>query len=39
MERRLIARAGVVAVGLFCGLASDLVIGSRDGVEHRTRRP
>jgi len=39
MERRLIARAGVVAVGLFCGLATELVIGSHDGVEHRTRRP
>lgn len=39
MELRLIARAGVVAVGLFCGLATDLVIGSHDGVEHRTRRP
>ncbi len=39
MELRLIARAGVVAVGLFCGLATDLVIGSRDGVQHRTRRP
>lgn len=39
MELRLIARAGVMAVGLFCGLASDLVIGSPDGVEHRTTRP
>ncbi|MGI8851626.1 MAG: ribose-5-phosphate isomerase RpiA [Acidimicrobiales bacterium] len=39
LELRLIARAGVVAVGLFCGLATDLVIGGRDGVEHRTRRP
>jgi len=39
MERRLIARAGVVAVGLLCGLATELVIGSHDGVEHRTRRP
>lgn len=39
MELRLIARAGVVAVGLFCGLATDLVIGSPKGVEHRTRRP
>jgi ribose 5-phosphate isomerase A len=38
MELRLIARAGVAAVGLFCGLTSDLVIGSRDGVEHRTTR-
>ncbi len=39
LELRLIARAGVAAVGLFCGLASDLVIGSPDGVEHRMRRP
>jgi ribose 5-phosphate isomerase len=33
---RLLARAGVAEVGLFCGLTSDLIIAPRAGVEHRT---
>jgi ribose 5-phosphate isomerase A len=33
----LLARAGIVEVGLFCGLASDLVVGTPNGVEHRPR--
>lgn len=37
LSARLVARAGVVEVGLFCGLTSDLVIGAPSGVEHRTR--
>jgi ribose 5-phosphate isomerase A len=32
---RLLSRAGVVEVGLFCGLVNDLVIGTPTGVEHR----
>ncbi|MGH9129536.1 MAG: ribose-5-phosphate isomerase RpiA [Acidimicrobiales bacterium] len=36
LEAKLLARAGVVEVGLFCGLTTDLVIGAPDGVEHRT---
>jgi ribose-5-phosphate isomerase len=32
---RLLARAGVAEVGLFCGLTSDLIIATRAGVEHR----
>jgi ribose 5-phosphate isomerase A len=31
----LLSRAGVVEVGLFCGLVNDLVIGTPTGVEHR----
>jgi ribose 5-phosphate isomerase A len=38
LEAELRARAGVVEVGLFVGLATDLVVGGRDGVEHRARR-
>jgi ribose 5-phosphate isomerase A len=30
----LLARAGVVETGLFCGLTTDLVIGTPSGVEH-----
>lgn len=37
LSARLVARAGVVEVGLFCGLTSDLVIGGPAGVEHTTR--
>lgn len=33
----LLERAGVVEVGLFCGLASEVVIGTSAGVEHRLR--
>ncbi|MGH9071377.1 MAG: ribose-5-phosphate isomerase RpiA [Acidimicrobiales bacterium] len=36
LSAKLVARAGVVEVGLFCGLATDLVIGTPDGVEHTT---
>jgi ribose 5-phosphate isomerase A len=32
---RLLARAGVAEVGLFCGLTSDLIIATPAGVEHR----
>jgi len=37
----LVSRAGVVEVGLFCGLVDDLVVGTATGVEHRlgSRRP
>jgi ribose 5-phosphate isomerase len=33
---RLLARAGVVEVGLFCGLTSDLIIATPAGVKHRS---
>jgi ribose 5-phosphate isomerase A len=33
----LLVRAAVAEVGLFCGLASDLFIATRDGVEDRER--
>lgn len=33
----LVKRAGVVEVGLFCHLVSDLVVGTPAGVEHRVR--
>jgi ribose 5-phosphate isomerase A len=32
---RLLARAGVAEVGLFCGLTSDLIAATPAGVEHR----
>ncbi|HET9732818.1 MAG TPA: ribose-5-phosphate isomerase RpiA [Acidimicrobiales bacterium] len=32
LDRRLTARAGVVETGLFCGLATDLVVGGQNGV-------
>lgn len=36
----LLARAGVVEVGLFCGLVSEIVVGAATGVKHRPgRRP
>ncbi len=31
----LLSRAGIVEVGLFCGLTTDLVIGTPDGVDHQ----
>jgi ribose 5-phosphate isomerase A len=34
---RLQARAGVVAHGLFLGLATDVIIAGLSGIEHRTR--
>lgn len=38
LETELRTRAGVVEVGLFVGLATDLVVGTADGVDHRVRR-
>ena len=35
---RLQGRAGVVAHGLFLGLATDVIVAGPSGVEHRTRR-
>jgi ribose 5-phosphate isomerase A len=37
LETELRTRAGVVEVGLFVGLTTDLVVGGPDGVEHRVR--
>jgi ribose 5-phosphate isomerase A len=37
LARALEERAGVVAHGLFLGLATDLLVASEHGVEHRTR--
>jgi ribose 5-phosphate isomerase A len=37
LARQLQARAGVVAHGLFLGLATDLIIAGPEGVEHRRR--
>jgi len=34
---RLAARAGIVAHGLFLGLATDLIVAGPAGIEHRTR--
>ena len=34
---RLLHRAGVVEVGLFLGLATDVYVAHPDGVEHLTR--
>lgn len=36
-EARLRARAGVVATGLFLGMATDVLVAGEGGVEHRTR--
>lgn len=36
-EQEAEKRAAVAEVGLFCGLASDLIIATCDGVEHRKR--
>jgi ribose 5-phosphate isomerase A len=38
LASRLQARAGVVAHGLFLGLATDVIVAGPSGVEHRTRR-
>lgn len=35
---RLQARAGVVAHGLFLGLATDVIVAGLSGIEHRTRQ-
>lgn len=37
LAARLEARAGIVAHGLFLGLATDVIIAGPSGVEHRTR--
>ena len=37
LAARLEARAGVVAHGLFLGIATDVIVAGRAGVEHRTR--
>jgi ribose 5-phosphate isomerase A len=31
------ARTGIVAHGLFLGMATDLLVAGDDGIEHRTR--
>jgi ribose 5-phosphate isomerase A len=38
LAAQLQARAGVVAHGLFLGLATDVIIAGRSGVEHRMRQ-
>jgi ribose 5-phosphate isomerase A len=38
LAEQLQARAGVVAHGLFLGLATDVIVAGSSGVEHRTRR-
>jgi ribose 5-phosphate isomerase A len=37
LARELDARTGIVAHGLFLGLATDLLVAGDDGTEHRTR--
>ena len=37
LSKVLLARAGVVEVGLFCDLVNDLIVGTSTGVEHRAR--
>ncbi len=37
LARRLESRAGIVAHGLFLGLATDLITASADGIRHLTR--
>jgi ribose 5-phosphate isomerase A len=37
LAARLQARAGVVAHGLFLGLATDVIVAGASGIEHRTR--
>lgn len=37
LAEQLSHRAGIVAHGLFIGLATDLLVGTRTGVTHRTR--
>ena len=38
LAAELQARAGVVAHGLFLGLATDVIVVGRSGVDHRVRR-
>jgi ribose 5-phosphate isomerase A len=38
LAAQLQARAGVVAHGLFLGLATDVIVAGPSGVEHRMRR-
>ena len=35
--RELDARTGIVAHGLFLGMATDLLVAGDDSIEHRTR--
>jgi ribose 5-phosphate isomerase A len=37
LAAKLQGRAGVVAHGLFLGLATDVIVAGPSGVEHRTR--
>ncbi len=37
LETRLLTRAGVVGTGLFLGIAHQVIVGTADGVEVRTR--
>ncbi|GAC1647560.1 MAG: ribose-5-phosphate isomerase RpiA [Gemmatimonadaceae bacterium] len=37
LASQLSARAGIVEHGLFLGLATDLVVGTKRGIEHRSR--
>jgi ribose 5-phosphate isomerase A len=37
LARELDARTGIVAHGLFLGMATDLLVAGDDGIEHRTR--
>ena len=37
LARELDARTGIVEHGLFLGMATDLLVASDDGIEHRTR--
>ena len=37
LAMRLEARAGVVAHGLFLGIATDVIVAGQSGIEHRTR--
>jgi ribose 5-phosphate isomerase A len=38
LATKLQARAGIVAHGLFLGLATDVIVAGPSGIEHRTRR-
>jgi ribose 5-phosphate isomerase A len=38
LASKLESRAGIVAHGLFLGLATDLIVAGKSGVEHRTRQ-
>jgi ribose 5-phosphate isomerase A len=36
---QLNGRAGIVEHGLFLGLASDVIVAGKEGLQHLTRRP